>query len=71
MMSNIQTDLTKLYYEKVNNLMEVVAKILEADHQKQEISLFIKDLSICFQEVKQVQKQKEEFHKKLREARGL
>lgn len=70
-MSNNQIDLTQIYYQEVNNLMSIVEKIIEADKQNQDFSLFIKELSTCFQAVKQAQKQKEEFNKKLREVQGL
>ena len=70
-MSNNQIDLTQIYYQEVNNLMSIVEKIIEADKQNQDFSLFIKELPTYFQAVKQAQKQKEEFNKKLREVQGL
>lgn len=70
-MSNNQIDLTEIYYKEVNNLMFIVGKIIEADKQNQDFSLLIKELPTYFQSVKQVQKQKENFNKKLKEIQGL
>lgn len=70
-MTNVQGDLTQIYFEATTNLMSIVEKIIEADLQNQDYSSLVKELTTCFQVVKQAQEEREHFYEKIKEAKSL
>lgn len=64
-------DLSKKFKDNVNDLMMVVQEIIEEYEQNKDITVFIKELSRCYQNVKETQLQQEEFDKTVKEVLGL
>ena len=64
-------DLTKKFQNDVNNLMLIVQEIIETNEQNKDVTIFMKDLSECYEQVKKTQLQQEDFNNTLKEVLGV
>lgn len=64
-------DLSKNFQDDVNNLMMIIQEIIEAYEQNKYIDIYMKELSECYQKVKETQLQQKEFDDTIKEVLGL
>lgn len=64
-------DLIHKFREDVNNLMSVVHKIIEVNEQNKDVTIFMKELTMSAQRVKETQLELEEFDNTIKEVLGL
>ena len=59
------------FREDVNNLMSVVHKIIEVNEQNKDVTIFMKELTMSAQRVRETQLELEDFDNTIKEVLGL
>lgn len=63
-------DLAKWLEEELNNLMGIIEKMMEAKEQGQDVRVLTEELFVGYKKLKEVQLQREDFHRTIEEIRG-
>lgn len=61
------SDLSQRYYKEVDNLMFIVERIIEANKQDKDIKIYLRELPIYYQAVKNAKEEKEKFERQITE----